>query len=57
MEDDDPFLNSSWTGEECDVNSTWIFMSFGDCVINARQYVSFSVGLISLLSWMCAQIP
>jgi hypothetical protein len=49
--------------EDCDINATlaihshWIYVSFGDCVVNSRQYLSFFIGLLSILSWICAQLP
>lgn len=47
----------------CDVNATlalhshWILMVFGDCVMNLRQYISFVIGLLSLVCWIFAQFP
>ena len=48
---------------DCDLNatmalhSTWIYKSFGDCVVEVRQYIAFLVGLLSLVFWIFAQFP
>lgn len=56
-------LSNSSVPEDCDINVTlalhshWIYVSFGNCVVNVRQYLSFFIGLLSIFSWLCAQLP
>lgn len=56
-------LLSNSSREDCDLNATaelhsrWIYDSFGDCVVNIRQYFAFAVGLISIICWIFAQFP
>ena len=51
------------TTNECDVNATiflhsrWIYQYFGDCVVEARQYIAFVIGTISIFCWLVAQLP
>ncbi len=57
----DNFSNES-TGD-CDLNATialhshWIYISFGDCVVNVRQYIAVAIGILSILCWLVALIP
>ena len=39
------------------LHSKWIYLYFGECVVNLRQYFAFFIGLSSIAFWICAQWP
>ncbi len=38
-------------------NSGWVFVVFGECIVNLRQWFAFWIGLSSILFWLVAQVP
>ena len=45
--------NSTCTGDYIE----WIYVAFGDCIVTARDKVSFSIGMVSNCIWLICSIP
>ena len=38
-------------------HSGWVYLVFGECIINVRRWFAFWIGLSSILCWLIAQVP
>ncbi|XP_064385240.1 lysosomal amino acid transporter 1 homolog [Halichondria panicea] len=56
-------INETNLSSSCPSNVTdpqtsgWVFVVFGECVVNLRQWFAFWIGLSSILFWLVAQVP
>ena len=39
------------------MHSAWVFKYFRECVMNVRQWFAFVIGMLSIVSWLFAQVP